>query len=209
MNSVLHREGFTGVATIIDVERRDHVLAAPGNDMPPAERVLREERLRRAVLAGDEDAWQALYDQSFAELYRYVRWRSGGAGDLAGDVVQETWLIAVRRLRDFDPEQAPFLAWLRGIAANVLRNQLRARAATSRNGAAVEIAHDERRRRDEAEHVAHALAALPENYEAVLRAKYLEQHSVDEIAALWRQTPKAIESLLGRARQAFRAAYDA
>jgi RNA polymerase sigma-70 factor (ECF subfamily) len=199
MNSVLHREGFTGVATIIDVERRDHVLAAPGNDMPPAERVLREERLRRAVLAGDEDAWQTLYDQSFAELYRYVRWRSGGAGDLAGDlagdVVQETWLIAVRRLR--------------GIAANVLRNQLRARAATSRNGAAVEIAHDERRRRDEAEHVAHALAALPENYEAVLRAKYLEQHSVDEIAALWRQTPKAIESLLGRARQAFRAAYDA
>ncbi len=33
---------------------------------------------------------------------------------------------------------------------------------------------------------------------------YLEQQSVDHIAGLWHETPKAIESLLSRARAAFR-----
>jgi RNA polymerase sigma-70 factor (ECF subfamily) len=57
--------------------------------------------------------------------------------------------------------------------------------------------------------VARALGELAPNHEAVLRAKYLEQLSVDEIAAAWGQSAKAIESLLSRARAAFRAAYPA
>ena len=51
------------------------------------------------------------------------------------------------------------------------------------------------------------LASLSERHEAVLRAKYLEQHSVADIAAEWDETPKAVESLLSRARAAFREAY--
>jgi RNA polymerase sigma-70 factor, ECF subfamily len=55
--------------------------------------------------------------------------------------------------------------------------------------------------------IARALAALPEHYEAVLRAKYLEQQSVADIAAERRESEKAVESLLTRARQAFRDVY--
>ena len=40
-------------------------------------------------------------------------------------MVQETWLVAVRRVADFDPAQGNFDAWLKGIAANVLKNQRR------------------------------------------------------------------------------------
>jgi DNA-directed RNA polymerase specialized sigma24 family protein len=43
----------------------------------------------------------------------------------------------------------------------------------------------------------------------VLRAKYLDRRTVDEIAADQGLTPKAAESLLGRARQAFREAFEA
>ena len=50
--------------------------------------------------------------------------------------------------------------------------------------------------------------ALPDRYEAVLRAKYLEGRSVQDIASAWDETPKAVESLLTRARQAFRALFD-
>jgi RNA polymerase sigma-70 factor (ECF subfamily) len=50
---------------------------------------------------------------------------------------------------------------------------------------------------------------LDPRHEQVLRAKYLEQMSVRVIADAWRETPKAIESLLTRARQAFREAYEA
>ena len=37
-----------------------------------------ERRLHRAVLAGDEHAWRALYDAAFAGLDAYVLWRCAG-----------------------------------------------------------------------------------------------------------------------------------
>src|SRR5215510_11133889 len=93
--------------------------------MRDRDRVWQEAALRRAVLAGDEAAWQTWYDRSYADLERYVCWRCAGLRDLAEDCLQDTWLTAVRRLRSFDPHRAAFAAWLRGIAANVIRNRLR------------------------------------------------------------------------------------
>ena len=62
--------------------------------------------------------------------------------------------------------------------------------------------------REQAERIAAALAGdLPERYEAALRMKYLDRRTVAEIAAEWGETEKAVESLLGRARAAFREAY--
>ena len=52
-----------------------------------------------------------------------------------------------------------------------------------------------------------ALAELSPRYEQVLRAKYLDGLSVQAMADEWGETPKAIESLLSRARQAFRETY--
>jgi RNA polymerase sigma-70 factor, ECF subfamily len=178
--------------------------------MHPSERVWRERGLLHAVLAGDESAWEAWYHECYDGLHAYAVWRCGGLRDRADEVVQETWLTAVRRLRAFDPGRGSFAAWLRGIAANVLRNQLRRERrrrppapAPSANG----TPEDDLERRDRAERVTRALAALPERYEAVLRAKYLEGQAVAEIAAGWGETPKAVESLLTRAREAFRAAF--
>ena len=186
----------------------------PRRSMHSGERVWRERGLRSAVLAGDERAWQTWYEEAYAGLRAYVGWRCAGLGDLADEAVQETWLAAVRRIRSFDPERAPFAAWLRGIAAHVLRNLLRRRAARAGkflplNGevaadSSAEAALDSR---DRAERIACALAALPDRYEAVLQAKYLDQQSVAEMAAAWGETPKAVESLLTRARQAFREVY--
>src|SRR4051812_42900477 len=93
--------------------------------MQPGDRSSHERVLRDAAIAGNADAWQAWYDESFDRLYAYNSWRSAGLSDLIDDVVQETWLIAVRSLRRFEPERGCFVDWLRGIAANVLRNQRR------------------------------------------------------------------------------------
>jgi RNA polymerase sigma-70 factor (ECF subfamily) len=167
-----------------------------------------ERRLHRAVLAGDEHAWRALYDATFAALDAYVCWRCAGLRDRADDIVQETWLTAVRRIGDFDPKRGRFLAWLRGIAANALRAEFRKRIAEPLLGAdrpAPADAADDRR--DQAEQIARALACLPDRYEQVLRAKYLDQLGVESIAAAWAESPKTIESLLTRARAAFREAY--
>jgi RNA polymerase sigma-70 factor (ECF subfamily) len=183
--------------------------------MNPSDRVWRECALRTAVLAGDARAWQTWYDESFAALAAYVAWRCAGLSDLRDEITQETWLTAVKRIRSFDPERACFATWLRGIAANLLRNhfrgqQRRDRHKASLNGLACPVpsAGAALERTELAEKVAHILTELPERYEAVLRAKYLDQMSVAEIASQWNETPKSIESLLSRARQAFRPAFE-
>ncbi len=81
--------------------------------MDSDDRVLREEMLRREVLAGNEQTWQIWYGETFDDLYRYVLWRCGGRRDWADEIVQETWLWAVRRMRRFAPGQGSFLAWMR------------------------------------------------------------------------------------------------
>jgi RNA polymerase sigma-70 factor (ECF subfamily) len=167
-----------------------------------------ERGLHRAVLRGDEKAWQALYDASFTALDAYVLWRCAGLRDVADDALQETWLTAVRRIRDFNPNRGRFLAWLRGIAAKVLRAHFRRRWPQPLLGdeQAAPVT-DAAELREAADQIARALAALPERHEAVLRAKYLDGLSVAAIAAEWVATPKAVESLLTRAREAFCASY--
>jgi RNA polymerase sigma-70 factor (ECF subfamily) len=173
-----------------------------------------ERAVRDAVLSGDMAAWRAWYAQHFGQLADYARWRCGGLADVADDVIQETWLTAVRRLRTFDPEKGPFAAWLRGIAANAAHNCLRARCRERKrqrplhSGEDLPAATADPLAVEKAERVALALGALPDHYEAVLRAKYLDQLTVEQIATQSNTSPKAVESLLTRARQAFREAYE-
>jgi RNA polymerase sigma-70 factor (ECF subfamily) len=168
-----------------------------------------EAALRDAVLAGDAAAWRTLYDGAYAELWAYVSWRCAGLSDVAEDVTQETWLVAVRRIRDFEPRKGRFVAWLRGIAVHVLANHLRKRRRRPEQPLAdCDMPAQAQPPSEQAEQIALALAALPERFEAVLRAKYLDRLSVAEIAADWNETPKAVESLLTRARQAFRNEYE-
>jgi RNA polymerase sigma-70 factor (ECF subfamily) len=166
--------------------------------------------LHTAVLAGEKQAWQTWYEESFAGLAAYVSWRCGGLRAASEEIIQETWLTAVRRIRDFDPQQGSFAGWLRGIAANCLRKhfaQVRPQFQTLDSPDMAVSIESNLEKKEEAEQIAWTLAQLPPRYEAVLRAKYLDQESVEQIAASWNETSKAVESLLTRARQAFREAY--
>lgn len=160
---------------------------------------------------GDRSAWECLFESAYDAVAAYIHWRCAGQVDLADDVRQETWLLAARKVASFDPKQGRFAGWVCGLAANVLRNQLRGkrrrllRYSPLQGHEAAPVAQADPD--DHALRVAQALAELPERYEAVLRAKYLEQLSVAEIARQWHETPKAIESLLSRAREAFRNHY--
>jgi RNA polymerase sigma-70 factor (ECF subfamily) len=182
--------------------------------MIDGDRVGSEERRRAAVLAGDEHAWREWYDATFDDLRAFAHWRCAGLKDVVDEVVQETWLVAVRRIRAFDPRRGSFRSWLWGIAGNVVRDCLRARSARRRvvplsGGAHVEPDSADAAASDRAERIARTLAGLAPRHEQVLRAKYLERMSVQAIAEQWGESPKAVESLLTRARLAFREAYDA
>lgn len=167
-------------------------------------RIERERGLRDAAAAGHAVAWQVLYESAVSNLSAYIRWRVGHDAD-ARDAIQDVWLVAARRIADFEPARAPFAIWLRGIAAGIIRNRLRSRAR--HNGVALQPEDSAQAENHTALHVAEALAQLPEHYEQVLAAKYIDGSSVREIAGLRGESPKAVESLLTRAREAFREAY--
>lgn len=82
--------------------------------MSPPDRLSREQLLYSAALAGDHRAWQALYDGAFDSVYRYVQWRLAGRRAAVDEVVQETWLTAVRLFDRFEPQRGTFAQWLRG-----------------------------------------------------------------------------------------------
>lgn len=70
----------------------------------------------RVVFAG-------LFDRYAEQLRRYVAGRIGRHA--ADDVVAETFVVALRRRADYDPERGTVRAWLYGIATNQLRNHIR------------------------------------------------------------------------------------
>ncbi|HEV2948152.1 MAG TPA: sigma factor [Gemmataceae bacterium] len=105
--------------------------------MPEGDRVWRERGLRSAVLAGDEQAWRAWYEESFAGLDAFVRWRCAGRQDWADDIVQETWLVAVRRIRSFDPQRGSFAAQRRRSTACPRRSRACPRRAAMKFIAAI------------------------------------------------------------------------
>jgi RNA polymerase sigma-70 factor (ECF subfamily) len=180
--------------------------------MDDGERLGHERRWHAAVLAGDDAAWRTGYDAAYGSVRAYIHWRCAGLGDLVDDVVQETWLTAVRRIGDYRPERGSFATWVCGIGGNVVRNALRNRR---RRSARVEAlvgdppsASDDRDDEGKAERTAQALAELPEHYERALRDKYLLGWSMAAMADDRGESVKAVESTLTRAREAFRQAYE-
>ena len=173
------------------------------------------------MLAGREAAFVEFFDMYFPRLFRFALRRVEDE-DAAEEVVQATLIAAVRGLRTWRGDAALF-TWLcalcRREAVAFTRRSGRAaigRAIDDEPGLRVELEalastldDPERQleRRDLAALVHLTLDYLPERYGDLLEWKYVEGLTVAEIAARLQSTPKSIESMLTRAREAFRAGF--
>lgn len=81
------------------------------------------ELVNRAV-AGDAEAFAALYDRYVDLVYRYIYYRAGGAA-LAEDLTSETFLRALRRISTFRWQGKDFGAWLVTIARNLVADHFK------------------------------------------------------------------------------------
>lgn len=158
-----------------------------------------------------------LYERSFRSLFWFVRCRAGADADATAEAVQETWMVAVRRIRAFDPARSSFEAWIQGIAINVLRNRLRREEKRQRIERVCDTLHVspdtasqsdyDASRAEIANRVMRTLTRLPSHYQAILRARYHENRPVAAIADSLGLSRQAVESRLFRARVAFRTLY--
>jgi RNA polymerase sigma-70 factor (ECF subfamily) len=84
---------------------------------------LTDEQLLEQSLAGNEDAFAALYRKRQGPIFRFAMHMSGSA-HVAEEVTQEVFLFLVQRGRDFDPARGSLAAYLFGVARNYVRRAL-------------------------------------------------------------------------------------
>lgn len=179
----------------------------------------------RGLREGRPDAWRALHDAFAGRVWCGVARLLGPRSSDVADVVQETMIAAARSARTYDEAAGSLWVWLWGIAriqvALHFRKQQRhdrlrhagpwLAASNGRLGLWLdggdEVPADLLEAAELAALVRGILVELPDDYERLLTAKYLDGDPVDEIAKRERTTETAVRSKLARARDAFRQAF--
>lgn len=184
------------------------------------DRLASERTLIRRMLAGDERAFEAFFHSYFPRVYRFALPRLAGDVDATRDVVQASLAKAVRKLADFRGESGLF-TWICQICRNEIVDQARARrrmpplvliddqpelrSAVESIEAPEEFDLMRSYGRLEAARVVRVvLDRLPTSYGDALEWKYIEGHTVEAIGERLGIGTTAAQSLLARARTAFR-----
>ena len=179
--------------------------------------------LVRAILAGNPVAFEVYFRRCHPRVYRFAL-RRLGREELAEEMAQETIVKGLTNLPTYRGEAA-LLTWL----CNICRNEIamlhrrdpqieEPRSVIDDDTSAraiLESIADESQRPDSLARRAETVALiqaildfLPVPYGDVLEWKYVEGLSVAEMALRLGRSEKALESMLTRARDAFREALD-
>jgi RNA polymerase sigma-70 factor (ECF subfamily) len=172
-----------------------------------------EAELARAIVRGDGAAWERFFDAYSPWAYRFAYHHLEGSRADAEDLCSDILMTAARSLRTFDPRRGTLDLWMLGLARRRLArfcHRLRRQAPPVPDPVGEEaewgldVPTDDALTRDL---VHRALASLPQRQAAALIGKYISGQTVEELARTMETTPKAVESLLSRARVAFRVAF--
>lgn len=180
-----------------------------------------DQKLVSRLLRGDARAFDEFFNEFYPKLYRFARRRLPEDASAAEDVAQAALCRALESLHTFRGEAA-LMTWL----CTLCRREMSARwHATRRQAYVPALAEDDPEvraalesllaaeasdpallagREQVRETICAALDYLPAPYADILEWKYVRDMSVAEIAQRLGRSAKATESLLTRAREAFR-----
>lgn len=185
---------------------------------------LNDKKLVDRLLKGEERAFSEFFDDYFERLYRFALARVSGNEDAAREVVQAALTRGIRNIHTYRGEASLF-TWLCVICRNEGVDWFRRNASYRQHVTLVEdrpevqavidsfvapeIDHPlTQAQRGEAVRLIHvALDSLPARYGNALEWKYIEGHSVKEIARRLKVSQEAAQSLLARAKRSFREVY--
>lgn len=181
-----------------------------------------DQELVERLLRGDARAFDAFFNEYYPKLYRFVKRRMPRDAAGAEDVAQATLCRALGSLHGYRGEASLF-TWL----CTLCRRELSARWHDAQAFTPAILAEDDPEvraaleslltdsgdpvtatSREQLRHtIRAALDYLPAPYADVLEWKYVREMSVAEIAGRLGRSVKATESLLTRAREAFRESF--
>lgn len=147
-------------------------------------------KLVALTLAGDDEAYGELYEQTVTDVYRTVRFLIKDATD-AEDLVQEIYIQAYRSLERYDSNR-DFRPWLMGVTMRQVQNYRRRRLMQFRFSQRVERM-DMGMEMDFAGDLINKLAnrpllehvrCLPYKLQQVITLHYLNEYTQEEIAVI-------------------------
>ena len=164
--------------------RPDHVSAVPEAPPDPAE-------LLRAVAAGDERAFERLYDLVAPRVYGLIRRvlrDPAQAEEVAQEVLVEVWRMAAR----FDPARGSATAWIFTIAHRRVIDRVRSEQAATDRVARIgtvadtpyDMVDDEVSGRLERRQVRRCLDDLTELQRQAVILAYYQGHTYPQVAEL-------------------------
>jgi RNA polymerase sigma-70 factor (ECF subfamily) len=190
-------------------------------DLPQIEQ---DRRLAAQVAQGDASAFDVFFKEYFPRLFRFALGRVDNDPALAEEVVQRTMCIVVRKMGTYRGEALLF-TWLCQICRNEMSAVYRQRGDEIREYLPIEdhpavqaalesMGGDDfspetaQTQKEIGEFVRSTLQHLPGRYAQALEMKYVNGNSVNEIALELGLSEKAAESLLTRARKAFKEGFN-
>lgn len=165
------------------------------------------------TIMADQAAFRVWYELALPRVYRYLLARCGGDADLAEELTQQTFVEGIRRPASFDG-RSDAVTWLCGIGRHKLVDHYRKASRDTARQQRIVSEWSAGQSQGWSQHelrsgIETALAKLPGEQRIVMILRYLDQMPVREIASTIGRSEKATESLLSRARDAFRRAYGA
>lgn len=173
--------------------------------------------IARSIAKGDKDAWDRFFDRYFRWTYRFAYYHLKENHTDAEDLCSDILLAVAQSIKGYDPSKGSLDVWLRALAKYRLAHFCRrkryeicmvADSINSQVDEPLDICGDPARNAGTVDLVNRVMASLPERQSGILREKYVDGYSVKELAGLHETSPKAIESLLSRARSAFRSTFN-
>lgn len=172
---------------------------------------LSDEELVLRIRGGDSVAFSALVYRHSRRFYA-AAYRIMLSKEDAEDVVQEAFLKLWNGKAVWqEGKGAKFTTWFYRVVVNQARDHLAKRKDGRHTELTEELiqsgdmsAHDSMEKQQESQVVIEALAELPERQRTALTLFYTEELSQKETAEIMGITPKAVESLIGRAKLAMR-----
>ena len=162
-----------------------------------------EERLQVEAARQDPARFAELYESNFERVYAYVARRVGDR-DAAQDVTSEVFHKALAGLPRFEWRGLPFVAWLLGIASNVLSDRWQS-IAQNREVMSEELEHFGVEDDVEQRAMLYQLVdALPADQRQVILWRFVEQKNLREMAEKLGRSEGAVKQLQLRALQNLR-----
>jgi RNA polymerase sigma-70 factor, ECF subfamily len=161
--------------------------------------------LLAAVAGGDQAAFERLYVATRAKLYGVVL-RILRRGDLADEVIQDTYLKVWRNAREFDAQRASPITWMVAIARNRAIDLIRRKPEISieEEPAAMEMLAENpdplasREMTEELRRLLGCLGALDDDRRRLVLLAYYNGMSRDELAVRFERPVNTIKTWLRR-----------